>query len=114
MTTLLDWLVVRIPYLQRLLSTNVGTATAGRRVVELPSGCTSTACRSLVLKASVDCDEHVRASLVSSSLDETLVLMQTADFLCLTELVAELTVWCAGFMFDRKMTSRGCPAGLLA
>ena len=55
-----------VPYLQTLVSTGVGAAPpAGmarmltRRVVHLPPGCTSAACRSLVLKASAHLDGHV-------------------------------------------------------
>ena len=84
-----------VPYLETLVNTNVGTARGDRHQrVDLPAGCTSTACRSLVLHASAVCDPHVSSLCVSDSLEKTLTLMQTADFLCLTALVHELTLLC--------------------
>eukprot|EP00316_Scyphosphaera_apsteinii_P004170 CAMPEP_0119328548 /NCGR_PEP_ID=MMETSP1333-20130426/73583_1 /TAXON_ID=418940 /ORGANISM="Scyphosphaera apsteinii, Strain RCC1455" /LENGTH=499 /DNA_ID=CAMNT_0007337429 /DNA_START=48 /DNA_END=1547 /DNA_ORIENTATION=+ len=82
-----------IPYLHTMVTTDVGLSRAGARVVSLPPGCSSAACRMLVLKASSQC-ESLHVLLLSSSLEDTLVLMQSADFLCLTPAVPELDLLC--------------------
>ena len=84
----------KVPYLDVLMNTPVGTAQLGRRQIKLPPGCTVEACCALIQWAVVEVTDHLRAEIEAETVDMAVALMQTADFLMLTDLLPKLSVIC--------------------
>ena len=100
-----------VPYLETLVNTAVGTAEDGLRTVHLPPGCTSAACDALVHRACTV--QYTKTAIVPPDLEAAIALLQTADFLCLSELRTELTLLCKRLLTPENVATlraATCPA----
>lgn len=84
----------KIPYLQTMLSTQLGTEGVGANscAVLLPKGCTSQAFVSLLKRVDASGDD-LRTHWVATA-EASVALICTADFLMLTDLIPELVRHC--------------------